>query len=330
MKINKFYLNLIGLILFPFLIWGIFGFYSTFIGFSDFFGFGGFLTAIAVTPIIFVSCIAFAVYFAKKNKQSIILSIVIVLLGFLVAPSIAGPFFSGTREGINDMAQRGLETNDPSLCQLQIKLSKSYTEKKPGNECLVQLASNNNDISICNLIKSGEFKFDCYRDLAYKNNDASLCEKITGILREESYIREEIYTEFTDACYRDIAINTNDLTLCLKIKDEKTRLRCSYSDIDIAELAQKGLDTNDPSLCQLQIKLATYEESIDGQRCLYTLAQYNNDISICDLINDDSSYKANCYAQVDYNAKICNTQPEEEKEQCLEAFRKHLEDIRKY
>ncbi len=277
---------IISIIIFLLAIWSLFFYYVTFVGMPDYFGFGAGLFVIETLPLMLLLSILFTVFVAKKFSQPILMSLPVVIIAFIVTPILLSIPFHLINSQIDGLVQKGLSTNNPYYCQLNVKIRKTYTASKSGNECLVKLALDSNSIAMCDSIKNSEFKFNCYREMANKNNDLSLCEKLTGLVREPSY------TEFTDKCYDTISKRISDSSLCDLIKTNTAKVNCYKN------FAYKNID---PSFCKKLIGLGE-KNSTDclhkktGQltdcyyffsdECYDTLTEISNNPLYCSMIND--------------------------------------------
>src|SRR3989338_1281576 len=303
LKQNKIYFA--SLLLFPFLIWGLFIFYFGFINPpDDFFGYGMTFAIIYMWPIMFLGCVVFAVVVAKIAKQSVWKSIVLILFIFFISPTILSLPRGLINNQIPGLGQKGLQKNNPDYCQCEIELSTTYTRKKLGYECLAQLAFNNNDIFLCEKIDDSYFKMKCYRDLADKNNDPALCDKLTMPL----CLKDNGYNECIDECYAALAVKNDNLSLCDLVKTDEYKLRCykglAYKDNNpslcekLTGLIRKGWKSFTGTDCLHEgTALRTSCQTVFADDCYVKLAMSNSDADICLKIQDEA-FKNMCLLQL--------------------------------
>ncbi len=85
------------------------------------------------------------------------------------------------------------------------------------NDALIKdIALDEKDYTICDIIESLEIKEECFKEVGIATNDYNLC----AVKIKSQIIRDE--------CFRDISIATGDLNLCLtRVKSEDLKAECN-------------------------------------------------------------------------------------------------------
>lgn len=158
------------------------------------------------------------------NKNIIIIGLVILLLGSVGAAvyfAQKGPVILGQQAGVEVCGILPLFTGQIGSGNTGIG---TYIAQ---DICHTVFANEKNDATICNKIKTSEFKGECYSTLATKEGNANVCDGAP--------------TEARDRCYSQIAEKLGDATACDKIKVTNDRENC------ISNFASR---TGDGTLCK--------------------------------------------------------------------------------
>lgn len=166
-------------------------------------------TIIIALVVLLLSSVGAAVYFAQKGP---------VILGRQAGQEVCGilPLFTG---------QIDSGSNGPT----------SYIAQ---DICHMVFANEKNDATICNNIKTPEFKGTCYSTVAMKEGNAAICENAPADARDRCY--SQIAEKLGDAnacekikiandrenCISNFASRTGDGTLCKKLTNVNTRDNC--------------------------------------------------------------------------------------------------------
>lgn len=142
----------------------------------------------------------------------------------------------------------GAATNDISKCGDKITAESKY--------CYIDIAKSKNDLSICDMIESENFKANCYREIADLRNDSSLCDK--EIIEEDD--RDSCYLSAADKldesfcetlsegaqinCYSQLAKEKGDLFLCNKILESGSEMMFYYCYNALINSASEKLNKN--------------------------------------------------------------------------------------
>lgn len=181
------------------------------------------------------------------NKNTVIIGLVILLLvsiGAAVYFAQKGPVILGQQAGVEVCNILPLFTGQFGGGNTGIG---SYIAQ---DMCHVVFANEKNDVSLCNKIKTSEFKAECYSALAFKGGGANVCDDAPADARDRCYSQvaeklgdakacEKIKTaNDRDNCLSNYASRVGDGTLCSKITSINTRDYCYIN-----------TSRNDPSLC---------------------------------------------------------------------------------
>ncbi len=176
---------------------------------------------IAVLVILLLASGGAAVYFAQKGP---------VIIGGQAGVEVCGilPLFTG---------QLGSGSDGPGAYIAQ-------------DICYMVFAHENDDASMCNKVKTPEFKGECYSTLAIKGGDVNVCASAPADAQGRCY--SQISEKLGDSsacekiksigdrenCISNFASRTGDGSLCKKLTNVNTRDNCYIN-----------TSRNDPSLC---------------------------------------------------------------------------------
>ncbi len=171
------------------------------------------------------------------NKNTLIIILVLLLLGSIgVAVYFAqkGPVIIGQQAGVEVCNILPLFTGQFGGGNAGIG---SYIAQ---DMCHVVFANEKNDVSLCNKIKTSEFKAECYSALAFKGGGAGVCDGAPADAR--------------DRCYSQVAERLSDAKACEKIKIANERDNClsNYaSRVGDGALCKKIANVNQRDSCYL-------------------------------------------------------------------------------
>lgn len=152
--------------------------------------------------------------FANKNKRKLFLmGIAIILIILLLVISYRTKDSWSVYNSINS----------PKECT---SIFNKFIGNFDINRCYQQLAIKNNDVAICDNIKTpssmaetpDDFKWFCYEEVAHAKNDFSVCELIPG----KTYNKYNVETKRRDGCF-------NWFKACDKIEDLSLKEDCLKS-----------------------------------------------------------------------------------------------------
>jgi hypothetical protein len=111
--------------------------------------------------------------------------------------------------------------------------------------CLVDLAVDEEDVSICDAATHGGVRYQCYAMVAEKLANLDICGKIPSGAQGET-------GQLHDLCVSDVAVNLKDYELCQRIKTPGLRDGCYlqiYQQTDDMSLCEMIQDLGMKSLC---------------------------------------------------------------------------------
>ncbi len=198
---------------------------------------------------------------------------------------------------------QALAQNDSSKCD-------NIWHEMGKENCHLELAKQNKDISECNLIPSESYvQGDCYLYFAKLQEDISLCEKIGFQLKKEecwawlvdniSYCKDIEDKNLADRCYRNLAVKENDSSICSFIEFDFSRDRC-YGEVAI-NLKDVSICDNSDSMCIKDVARVTGNKTIcyefaaccGRDDCLVGVARSTKEKEICDEVSDEK-LKSDC------------------------------------
>ena len=173
-------------------------------------------------------------------------------------------------------------------------LSCSINDQLQRNVCLQELAKSRKDISICNEIYGTEAQSECYSDVSdLVAISVSLCDGLkNGWGKDQCYytvatknrdvsVCGRIQDKGHSNCYGDVAASTDNISICEKITADKEKNKCFYT---------FATRRNSESVCQ---------KIVDGHTkdsCYGQISSQKNDTGICSNIIDtvvrDSCYQS--------------------------------------
>ena len=155
-------------------------------------------------------------------------NIIIIVLGLLLVISTGLGVYM-TQKGPLLISKEG----GKELCEMLPILSTPIDDSGPGSTpyiardvCHFVFALEKNDVSICENMKTTEFKGQCYATSAAKSGDSTLCDRAPSDVR--------------DRCYSAVAQKTGGASLCEKIQRADDRDNC---------LANQASRSGDVKLC---------------------------------------------------------------------------------
>ncbi len=131
------------------------------------------------------------------------------------------------------------KNTDISLC--------AKLKETEGKECMMKLAFQNEDLSVCRWLKSkyfgaGVFEGECYALVAGKTLDTVICERMNEICvnaetsAEKNECQDDFIPLWSDACYNVVATGLKNEKICDEITDTDTKNDC-YTNVAM----EKGL-----------------------------------------------------------------------------------------
>lgn len=213
-------------------------------------------------------------------------------------------------------------TLDRSLC---VKIQTPYMR----SECYDRIAKEIPSIDFCNSLQ-GNWKANCLIYLASKNNDRSLCklvvearqECVDGLCPSKSFPVDPSGTPLFQVpeedlqCLREIAKATQNLSICYEFNNNLDRDGCIFDVLSeqknyglcdqlneyftISCYSNYAAQKADVEICKDYLAGAFVEE------CIKNVAVSNSDPSICSTISDNN-LKNLCYYELVLNNKITDT-----------------------
>lgn len=194
------------------------------------------------------------------------------------------------------------------------------------DNCLKNLAIENNDSSVCAGIYSVDVRDDCM--LVFAANGIDVCNAISDGAKKDTCI--DINARNQNSIEMCNMIGAKDLRLscvnavsppCLALVDPQERQTCmavAYLNISMCQsddcFFQYGIQTNDTAACdkisfpykqEACISLATGSVVCDNLNltpdrnyCYELVAEAKNNVTFCDLASAASSYQTNCYTNL--------------------------------
>ncbi len=230
--------------------------------------------------------------FANRNIRKIF------FIGLLILYALGIGFLSHKTK---DVSVAYNLVNNPEDC---LSSSNKGIDNFDVNHCYQALALKNQDLTICDNIKTEsifekapeDFKAFCYEEVIYAKNDSSLC----SLISPETYNDYNVATGRRDSCY-------DRFKLCEKISDANSRDSCYMS---------KAEYFNDTSAC-------TMVSANNVDECYTRAGSTNKNISLCQKIKDQDK-KQTCFdgvyynrARDEHNATLCDqVKDPQEKESC--------------
>ena len=184
--------------------------------------------------------------------------------------------------------------NLTNVSQVQVQIDAECLEAQnilQRDQCFSDLASEENDVKICDKIYSISTRDVCLDK--FSSTDSSVCEKISdAILRQN--------------CYYSNAIRLNDTNYCTNIGDEELKTQClkalsppcSFEKDEFATMLCYALEKKDYTLCRTN-------------QCFYAYAIKTNSTDACNLISGELAMQGACKASVTNNGDYCYNLPQE-------------------
>lgn len=193
-------------------------------------------TIIIILVVLLLTSIGAAIYFAQKGPVVLSKQAGMEVCGIL--PLFTGKLGSGSDSSSSFIAQ---------------------------DICHMVFANEKNDATICNNIKTPEFKGECYSTVAMKEGNTNVCDSAPADARDKCY--SQIAEKLGDAqacekikiandrenCISNYASRTGDGTLCKKLANVNTRDYCYVS-----------TSRNNPALCNEIQNITIKEDCLRG------------------------------------------------------------------
>lgn len=186
-----------------------------------------------------------------------------------------------------------LTRNNITYCKM-IHNSDYYSDYTSAR-CGVELALYNDNMALCNNL-SVLSRYDCFADLATDLDDPSICQNIKSVPKMDDCLYDYVYSnsyyisdwsvcgmfsgkgDDSDYCYYEAASDTGDLSYC----DELTGDDYYYGYSKTSCYASVAKNKKSPSICD---KLSTTEEKDD---CYYDYATgYPYVVDVCNNISEE-------------------------------------------
>jgi hypothetical protein len=156
--------------------------------------------------------------------------------------------------------------------------------------CLIEVAEEKKDLSLCDKIADTIFKDMCIQAVAVAKKDVSACSKCSSSFERDKCIvgvavakkdavlcgtvKDKIYWE--EGCYKDVGIAAQDVTVCMKIE----------ADYSGEELIRECLENISLTKLSTAICSKVTDEEFRDYNCLRPIAVAKGDVSICDPMTD--------------------------------------------
>ncbi len=182
-------------------------------------------------------------------------------------------------------------------------------------------------------------------DSSYKEDYAielAECEDYAEKAVEQGEISEEYAVWVTDTRYSELAESTGEAGICNEISNGNSRNYClAYFSFD-ASYCENINEENFKSSCYFEVAIRSnnselceniIEERSSGEekdRCYMDIGGKMGDLSICDMISDETTFRESCYIDVAVKNKdrtICASLSERKHDACYADLVRVLPDI---
>lgn len=225
----------------------------------------------------------------KKGNLIFLVTIFLFFIGYLFGGDITGKLVMDTNiatESDIELYEKAIETSDEMLCS-------KIDFKDFKDDCLVKVANEKVDQTICELILDEKMQFSCYSDISRLTNDVELCKMV------------ETDEYWNTICYKNYAIGNNNSDYCWFIPKGEQNNPCFY------EVAVKTLDweachdITDTTLynkcnhiiSQRALRIEPclqLNNLVDRDSCVIRLARKSDDVKICEEIKIEG-IKEDCF-----------------------------------